>query len=125
LTASPLFLHNLAGDSAPVVIRPSPFGSRPPSLPTANSVTVARVASPHSSDRAYQALFLHALKKYFETSMRLVKMGDLIAVGIRIEDARVLDNGGDSDASDNSTNDATVFLDHEWVGACCPSFRAV
>ena len=111
--ASPVFLHNFGIDSTPLVVRPSPFGSRPPSLPTARSVTVARVASPHASDRAYQPIFLRALKRYFETNMRLVKMGDLVAVGIHVEDARILDNQADPDSTEDSTIENTAFLDHE------------
>lgn len=48
-------------------------------------MTVARVASPYSNDRTYQPFFLHALKDYFEGQKRLVKKGDLIAVGLHAE----------------------------------------
>jgi peroxin-6 len=48
-----------------VLLGASPFGSRQPAIPTARSVTVARVASPISTDRTYQPLFLRSLKNYF------------------------------------------------------------
>lgn len=51
-------------------------------IPTARAVTIARVASPVSVDRAYQPSFLRSLKLYFSDSKRLVKHGDLIAVSI-------------------------------------------
>lgn len=60
----------------------SPFGSLEPNIPIARSATIARVATPISTDRSYQTLFLHALKQYFEGKKRLVKEGDLIALEI-------------------------------------------
>jgi hypothetical protein len=57
--------------------------------------------------------------------MRLVKMGDLVAVGIHVEDARVLDNRGDPDATDDSTIENTAFLDHEYVLALIPPHQYV
>jgi peroxin-6 len=53
-------------------------------------VTVARVASPYSNDCAYQPFFLRALKEYFDGQKRLIKKGDLIAVGIQAELARLI-----------------------------------
>ena len=67
-------------------LRPSPFGSRRPTIPVAKTVTIARVASAFSTNRAYQLLFLQALQGYFKQSTRLVKQGDIIAVGIDTDD---------------------------------------
>jgi peroxin-6 len=62
------------------------------------TLSVARVASPFSTDRAYQALFLRALKQYFEGAKRLVKQGDMIAVGIDTDALRRLhDNEATTD----------------------------
>ena len=55
---SPLLLHNILsnggefGPRAPssIYIRPSPFGSANPPIPVARSVTIARVASPNSTN---------------------------------------------------------------------------
>lgn len=87
LSAQPVLLYNLCGDSTfepqpQVVLRPSPFGFRPPPIPVARTATVARVASPASTQRAYQPLFLDSLKAFFEDKKRLVKKGDIIAVSI-------------------------------------------
>jgi peroxin-6 len=84
---SPLLLHNICPASLPLSVRtlvfhPGPFGSGRPVIPTARAVTIARIASPISVDRTYQPCFLRALKSYFHDSKRLVKQGDLIAVGI-------------------------------------------
>ncbi|KAJ6500326.1 AAA-domain-containing protein [Mycena sanguinolenta] len=85
--ASPMLLHNICSVSAPppartLSLHSSPFGSGQPAIPTARAVTIARVASPISVDRAYQPAFLGSLKAYFNDSKRLVKQGDLIAVGV-------------------------------------------
>ncbi|KAI0747694.1 AAA-domain-containing protein [Daedaleopsis nitida] len=84
---SPQLLYNIHPQSAfdrkpEVTLRPSPFGSGRPTVPTAKTVTIARVASAFSTDRAYQPLFLQALQDYFKRTTRLVKQGDVIGVGI-------------------------------------------
>ena len=90
VAASPLLLHNMSSSTSDLrlTVRPTPFGSRPPPLPTARSVTIARVSSPYGSDRLYQPLFLNALKMHFESQVRLIKLGDLIAVGLKLEEAK-------------------------------------
>ncbi|KAI0668555.1 AAA-domain-containing protein [Trametes maxima] len=84
-------LHNLQSESGlerkpEVCIRPSPFGSRRPTIPVAKTITIARVASAFSTDKTYQPLFLQALQHYFKDKTRLVKQGDVIAVGINTDD---------------------------------------
>ncbi|KAJ7771890.1 AAA-domain-containing protein [Mycena metata] len=84
---SPVLLHNIcptlsAFAPSNLSLHPSPFGSRQPTVPTAKAVTIARVTSPISADRTYQSAFLGSLKAYFSNSKRLVKQGDLIAVGL-------------------------------------------
>ncbi|KAI0806992.1 AAA-domain-containing protein [Fomes fomentarius] len=87
---SPQLLYNIYPQGAyerkpEVSLRPSPFGPRRPTIPTAKTVTIARVASAFSTDRAYQPLFLQALQTYFKRTTRLVKQGDVIAVGINTD----------------------------------------
>lgn len=53
-----------------------------PSPPPAKEVTLLRVASPTSTDRALQPSLLLQLKSYFESCRRLVRKGDVIGVGI-------------------------------------------
>lgn len=59
-----------------------------PNFPTAISVTVARVASPHSVNKNCQNLFLKALRNFFQIQERILFIGDLIAVIIDEEVAR-------------------------------------
>ncbi|GAA5930797.1 AAA family ATPase peroxin 6 [Sporobolomyces koalae] len=90
----PSLLHNLLGpQSAPstrsLSLEPasSGFSALQPSLPTAASLTLARIASPHSVNKLYQPLFLEGLKDYFQNQRRMVQKGDIIAVAI--EEGRV------------------------------------
>lgn len=83
-------MHNTLADEAeafsqtpPAIhIRPSPFGSSNPAIPTARSITVARIASPISINRQYQQLCIDALKTYFDSGKKLMKQGDLVALPI-------------------------------------------
>lgn len=60
----------------------SPTGTNNPIPSAAKEVTLLRVASPISTDRALQPSLLLALKTHFESARRLVKKGDLIAVTV-------------------------------------------
>ncbi|KAF7311671.1 AAA domain-containing protein [Mycena kentingensis (nom. inval.)] len=82
----PILLHNTCRGASPsLILHPTPFGSGPPAIPTAKSVTIARVASPVSTNRIYQNAFLYALRTHFTSSKRLVKQGDLVAVGVNAD----------------------------------------
>ncbi|KAM5535554.1 hypothetical protein V8D89_010721 [Ganoderma adspersum] len=122
---SPQLLHNVNPASAfdrksDVCLRPSPFGSRRPTIPTAKTVTIARVASAFSTVRVYQPLFLDALQRYFKRSTRLVKQGDIIAVGIDTDDLLRQPSALDEDSgyeavedvneNDSGSNELVYFL---------------
>lgn len=51
-------------------------------IPFADSLTIARIPSALSVNRTYQTLFLDALRRYFEGQQRILKQGDVIAVGV-------------------------------------------
>jgi peroxin-6 len=117
LMASPTLIFNIHGGIVPldlaVCLRASPFGSRRPTIPTARTMTIARVASPLSTDRAYQPLFLHALKQYFNEehrTQRILKHGDIISTNIDTNELRTLS----SRAADNDTSD-TELVAHRLV----------
>lgn len=106
-------MHNLSSQTGlvrepEVSIRPSPFGSQRPTIPTATTVNIARVASAFSTDRTYQPLFLQALQGYFKDSTRLVKQGDVIAVAINTDD--LLRHHGTSEDEDADELDAELEL---------------
>ena len=114
VVASPLLLHNISPSSSDLrlTVRSTPFGSRSPPLPTARSVTIARVSSPYGSDRLYQPLFLNALKTHFESQVRLVKLGDLIAVGLKLEEAKRISDEL-TKAADSSDEEREVANEQE------------
>ena len=85
VVGNPALLYNLG--AAPlgsgvrsVSIVASSFGPLPPPLPTARSVTVAQIASPPGLANHYGSSLLSGLRKYFQTSLRLIKRGDLLII---------------------------------------------
>ncbi|GAA6020420.1 hypothetical protein JCM10207_002101 [Rhodosporidiobolus poonsookiae] len=66
-----------------------------PPFPTASSVTLARLASPHSVNKVFQPLFLDGLKDHFQNKQRTVKQGDVVAVAIDEERVRFLAPAGE------------------------------
>nr|AXF50743.1 AAA protein [Inonotus obliquus] len=86
---SPQLLYNsgvkrMQGDNT-LSIHASPFGSGPPPIPVARSVTLARVASPLSQDKAYYTTMLRSLRRKLEDTKCLVKKGDIVTVDICID----------------------------------------
>ncbi|KAI5857850.1 P-loop containing nucleoside triphosphate hydrolase protein [Tricharina praecox] len=91
---SPVLLANLLPDNSTADLLLSPLPTTAPAVssvlhsqapafpPPAKEVTLLRIASPTSTDRALQPSLLLQLKSYFESCRRLVKKGDLIAVSI-------------------------------------------
>ncbi|EFR02168.1 peroxisomal biogenesis factor 6 [Nannizzia gypsea CBS 118893] len=94
----PLLLHNLQSPSyvklSPLSLGPAQHGpsklglaaSRgtgvPKAPPTAKEVTLLKISTPLSVDRALQPAIFSALKHHFESKRRLVKGGDMIGVSI-------------------------------------------
>ncbi len=91
---------NQPGDNTKLQLRASPFGAGPPVIPTAKVATLARIASPASMDRSLQKSFLQSLKRYFAGTRRIVKKGDLIAIGIST--APLFETVEDEDAKEDS-----------------------
>jgi len=91
---SPVLLANLLPDNSTADLLLSPLPTAAPTAssvlhaqapafpPPAKEVTLLRIASPTSTDRALQPSLVLQLKSYFESCRRLVKKGDLIAVSI-------------------------------------------
>lgn len=74
-------------------------------VPTARTLNVARIASPISTNRAYQPLFMHSLKVYFDSTQRLVKKGDIIAVSLDTDTTRLFHEGTSDDPKDSEDVD--------------------
>ena len=102
----PQTLYNLVGTPAlsasatePLTLSlvPAPAVSSilPAPLPVAASVTIARLATPHSVNKVFQPLFLEALKEHFQNKRRKVVKGDVIAVGIAEDKIRFVRDAKD------------------------------
>ncbi|KAJ4480455.1 P-loop containing nucleoside triphosphate hydrolase protein [Lentinula edodes] len=108
---SPVLLHNLTqGTLSSISLHPSPFGSREPSIPIAHSVTIARVASPLSINKAYQKSFLEALKTHFSLGKRLIKQGDVVAVGIDTDSITRQRDDSEIDLVNAKPNEVVFFM---------------
>ncbi len=121
---SPVLAQNILGDQVfatsprSVVIRV--LGSRPSTqqqdvsalvrscpvpVPFAESLRIARVAGPLSVDRAYQGLFLDALRTFFEDRRRICRNGDIIAVAIEASKARFVSREAEQEGNADSAPD--------------------
>ena len=90
VVSDPALLYNLGtippgSDVRSVSIIASSFGPLPPPLPTAHSVTVARVISSPGPGDPRGASLLGGLQKYFRASLRLVKRGDVLIIPVEID----------------------------------------
>ena len=113
MALSPITLHNM-GSPKTISLR---FAVQRPGeafFPTADAVTIARVASEHSMHKRYQPIFLEGLKAFFQEKRRILKQGDLIAIPIDDALARFTEDvpEGQESAAAGGDSDAEPF---EWV----------
>ena len=121
---SPVLAQNVLGDQvftgSPRTVVLRVLGSRPSTqqqdvsalvrscpvpVPFAESLRIARVAGPLSVDRAYQGLFLDALRTFFEDRRRICRNGDIIAVAIEASKARFVNREAEQEPSSESAPD--------------------
>nr|KAJ3422547.1 glycerol ethanol, ferric requiring protein [Polyrhizophydium stewartii] len=88
LCASPLVIRNLVRDATwqdcleGVEVRAPIEPVDPAALPCATQLTLARVATPTTSDRALFEASLTAMERFFSTDRRIVAKGDWICVQV-------------------------------------------
>ena len=102
---SPIMLSNLGQPSSvdispllnavpeEAVLRPThetPIINSTAAPPLARELTLLRVASPVSTERALQTGLFSALKRHFEVKRRILQRGDLIALPVDIGTSRLL-----------------------------------
>ncbi|EEP76556.1 peroxisomal biogenesis factor 6 [Uncinocarpus reesii 1704] len=92
--APPILLHNmqnpkylklsplLAHGSHQTLSRPGPNQPKHRSPPIAKEVTLVKISTPLSMDRALQPALFGALKRHFESKRRLVKSGDIVGISV-------------------------------------------
>lgn len=72
--------------------------------PVATAVSIARIASPASMDKSLQAAFLDSLKSWFEQQERIVCKGDVIAICLDEELARLRSHNNNDEDDDIVVN---------------------
>lgn len=79
--------------------------SLPLKIPFAESLTISRIPSSFSMDRKYQSLFLEGLKQYFEDRRRIVKKGDVIAIGLDEDGVKFVKAAGTEDEDEEKNSE--------------------
>ena len=98
------------------------------SPPLAKEVTLVKLASPLSTDRALQPSLFAGLKAYFERKRRIVKNGDLIGITFDESLGRALHDDSATEDGAAKANDALIALKNnadDWaVGSSSANLRA-
>ena len=110
-----------------VTLAPTSFGSRTPALPTAKSMTIARIATAEGLDKAYERGWIKGLRRYFsqrshssheEAKGRLVRRGDVFALPISPLRPITAEEplSSDSESDTDSDNDGPSAKTHMKMG---------
>ncbi|KAJ3332989.1 peroxisomal assembly protein [Blyttiomyces sp. JEL0837] len=83
--AHPTLLARIGVFQGDKMLQLSSSSSSLPNIPSAESVTIARVAGPTTNDRVLLDAALDGLQKWFEASTRYLANGDLIPIAIDAE----------------------------------------
>lgn len=108
-----------------VIIQPTPFGARQPTLPTAKTLTLVRLATTEGVDKRYERSWITGLRRHFQKDRKgkgkeiaagaegglLVKRGDIIAVPIWLDKPITAD--GDLHPEDDLDSDDEGHQLHE------------
>ena len=109
-----------------ILVLPTAFGSRVPTLPVARTITLARVATAEGVDKRYERAWVRGLKGYFTREKeggvpfdkrRLVKRGDIIPIPVGI-DKLMLDDDTEAEQQQSSSDS-----DEETSGIPSLSFK--
>ncbi|WWC91585.1 uncharacterized protein L201_006531 [Kwoniella dendrophila CBS 6074] len=101
-----------------IIVQPTSFGARKPTLPIAKTITLARIATSEGVDKRYERSWLKGLKSFFsdkrddknkgkgketEFMNKLVKRGDMIPIPVYL--SKPLSSEENTDAQDDSDGD--------------------
>jgi peroxin-6 len=95
VSLAPLALARRTAMKRPISGRPASAAPKQP--PTASEVTLRKILTPLSSERALSNVLFANLKEYFESKQRIVKAGDLIAIAVDESLGRSLYDGSMED----------------------------
>jgi peroxin-6 len=96
---SPTLYANLSQPSS-VVIR----AMVPPTIPLAQAIQVSRISSPASTAKSLESAFITALKRYFESCSRIIRVGDYFPLAIDESITHFLSEDSTEPSRHNSAN---------------------
>ena len=89
------------------------------SPPVAKELTILRVSTPLSTERALQSGIFAALKQHFEKKRRIVRQGDLVALPVDVGTSRLLAQpGGGAEAEADVEELLTLSLEDRTSTTC-------
>ncbi|WVF73189.1 hypothetical protein IAT40_008008 [Kwoniella sp. CBS 6097] len=108
-----------------IIVQPTSFGARAPTLPIARTITLARIATTEGTDKRFERSWLEGLKKYFsypgqgkngfgrtepkgrpgDEYRRLVRSGDIISVPVWPGNPLSTDQGTSTSQDDESDDE--------------------
>ncbi|KAK6909470.1 hypothetical protein I203_103489 [Kwoniella mangroviensis CBS 8507] len=113
----------LSTSDGSITVQPTSFGARSPTLPTAKTLTLARIATAEGTDKRYERSWLKGLKSYFSTKNKrqskekskdeadgiLVKTGDIISIPVCIskplgDNENIKEEEDDDEENDDNWN---------------------
>jgi len=104
-----------------VLVLPTSFGARQPTLPIARTMTLTRIATTEGVDKRYERSWLRGLQVAFAgdgkgksregNAMRMIQRGDVISIPVWIDKPIVTDEAPkeDSDSSSDSESEDSVL----------------
>ncbi|KAK2467125.1 hypothetical protein APHAL10511_001383 [Amanita phalloides] len=104
IVGSPVLVRNLCPEvgedmhpnaSCRIVLQPIRFGGTQPAIPFAESITVERIASPSTINKAYQHILLESLRKYFGFCTRVVQHGDIVGIPLDTDEEHIIEQLND------------------------------
>lgn len=91
--------------------------------PVAKEVTLVRVSTPLTTDRALQAGLMASLKQYFEHKRRIMRKGDLVGISIDVGASKTLSQSGAAADTEHDVEEILVTSSRDQSAK--PSARGV
>ena len=106
---SPLLINPQEANPSRIMTKKEKMDSSS-SPPVAKELTILRVYTPLSTERALQTGIFTALKQYFETKRRVLRQGDMIALPIDISVSRLLAKPANASDVDQEVEEILALL---------------
>ncbi|WWC64452.1 uncharacterized protein I303_107062 [Kwoniella dejecticola CBS 10117] len=109
----------LSSSTNALTVQPTPFGARQPTLPTAKTVSLARIATAEGVDKRYERAWLKGLKSHFSSGSKrkgkskalegggqLIRSGDIISILVFPSKPMSSDENIDDEDNSDSENES-------------------